>query len=211
MDTFRIILWIIGIVIYFVVQANKNKQKNTAKPKPVAGQQSKPEAKSFEELLKELQQGNKNIKVNDKNKKELERIKGQQPVLSTHNPGSFADEGMKDAEDRMKKVFDEKAQTIREITERRKQVEEDSLKSYDDDIEEYVNKYESTPVYEKEATKVNYENPASKGYKSLSSTKDRFDPFDEKKAADHPLLKMFQNPESLRNAFIMSEIFTRKE
>jgi membrane protein involved in colicin uptake len=210
-STLRVILWIIGIVIYFIIQANRNKNKNKpATPTATQPQKSQGEVKTFEDLLKELQQGGQSSQANQKNQQELERIKQAQQKQKV-NTGSFADEGLKDAEERMKKALMEKEQTIREINERRKRAETEATKSYDDNVEEYVKKYESTPVYYNEANTVDYENPATANYKGLdNSGKDRFDPFDEKKNAEHPLMKIFRNKESLRDAFIVSEIFEKK-
>ncbi|MCS6969105.1 MAG: hypothetical protein RMJ44_10740 [Cytophagales bacterium] len=38
----------------------------------------------------------------------------------------------------------------------------------------------------------------------------KFEPFQEKQPEFHPVLKLFSNPEQVRNAFIVSEIFKRK-
>lgn len=68
------------------------------------------------------------------------------------------------------------------------------------------------PFYRNEASQVDYEVSGKNDYKGLNdASKDRFDEFAVKKAGRNRYADLLQNPESVKDAFVLGEIFNRKE
>ncbi|MBC8111810.1 MAG: hypothetical protein H7Y04_12180 [Verrucomicrobia bacterium] len=193
MDAFQIFIYVVVFIVYVVSQAmkaNKNKPKPTSLPQ----NQKQPtgDAKTFEDLLRELQKPTPQTTVAKRNAQELERFKNQQKEVKPEYSSDLEEE-------RMKQVLADREQTLREIQERRQLTIDQIGKTADQNVDEYVKNYEATPEVE------NY-----KTYQGLNVKMGRFDEFSIKKEVEHPIMLIFRNQESLRNAFIISEIFKRK-
>jgi|GEM_PF-2442646 len=78
--------------------------------------------------------------------------------------------------------------------------------------EEGINYDDNIPTYRNEANEVNYEAPDKTDYKGLDTTgRNRFEVFKKKEEVSNPYADFLKSPESIRTAFIMSEILKRKE
>lgn len=78
--------------------------------------------------------------------------------------------------------------------------------------QEIVNYDNEIPTYRNEANEVDYEVPEKANYQGLDTTgRNRFSVFETKEEVKNPYAELLQKPESLRTAFILSEILKRKE
>jgi hypothetical protein len=192
MDGFQIFIYVIVFIVYVVSQALK---ANKNRPTPTSSPQNQPKptgnTKTFEDLLRELQNPTPQTTISKRNAQESERLKQQKEVKPEYSSDL--------EEERMKQVLADREQTLREIQERRQLTIDQIGKTADQDVNEYVKNYEATPEVE------NY-----KTYQGLEVKMGRFDEFSIKKEVEHPIMLIFRNQESLRNAFIISEIFQRK-
>lgn len=97
-----------------------------------------------------------------------------------------------------------------------KKIGRQEVVNYDNEIPTYRNEaneinYENS-TYRNEANEINYENPETADYQGLNNRDEkRFGVFEIKEEVKNPFAELLQKPESLRTAFILSEILKRKE
>jgi hypothetical protein len=76
--------------------------------------------------------------------------------------------------------------------------------------DELAPRLERVPRYTNEAGEVDYEDPKRAAYAGLDSRKPRFEPFETERQRVSPYARLLRNPQSAREAFILTEIFRRK-
>jgi hypothetical protein len=76
--------------------------------------------------------------------------------------------------------------------------------------DELAPRLERVPRYANEAGEVDYEDPKRAAYAGLDSRKPRFEPFETERQRVSPYARLLRNPQSAREAFILTEIFRRK-
>ncbi|MBD0254302.1 MAG: hypothetical protein ICV83_01180 [Cytophagales bacterium] len=76
--------------------------------------------------------------------------------------------------------------------------------------DELAPRLERVPQYTNEAGEVDYEDPKRAAYAGLDSRKPRFEPFETERKRVSPYAQLLRNPQSAREAFILTEIFRRK-
>ncbi len=194
MEHIQIIIYIVVGVIYLFSRLLKSRTETTADGKPVP----KNNAPSLEEMFKEIGKAVKDAQQAEKGKKAEQtprRPSQRQPVAQTPP----------------KPVEKSPAKTGTEwvpFYERQEQ----HTPSYEQapTADQLVSQFEKTPVYTNEASEVDYEDPAKAQYAGLDDHKRRFAAFDKRKAGKSALAQLLQNPQSARQAFVLSEIFRRK-
>jgi large-conductance mechanosensitive channel len=208
MNSLQILIYIL-IAIFYVWSAVRKAQRKQQPPQTNNEPGSAP--KTFEELFRELQEAGKPKPTQP----------APTPVQQKSQPvGQFTgNQARQEAEERIRKVQEEKEKMLQEIRQRRKYLDESyqsnetgSLETvdYDSQVDEYVKRYEATPVYENEASKVNYDNPSQSAYKGLDKGQKRFDEFETQRNQPHPLMTFLKDQNNLRNAFLFGEVFGRK-
>ncbi len=76
--------------------------------------------------------------------------------------------------------------------------------------DELAPRLERVPRYTNEAGDVDYEDPKRAAYAGLDSRQPRFEPFETERKRLNPYARLLRNPQSAREAFILTEIFRRK-
>jgi hypothetical protein len=76
--------------------------------------------------------------------------------------------------------------------------------------DELAPRLERVPRYANEAGEVDYEDPKRAAYAGLDSRKPRCEPFEPERKRVSPYARLLRNPQSAREAFILTEIFRRK-
>jgi hypothetical protein len=76
--------------------------------------------------------------------------------------------------------------------------------------DELAPRLERVPQYTNEAGDVDYEDPKRAAYAGLDSRKPRLEPFEPERKRVNPYARLLRNPQSAREAFILTEIFRRK-
>jgi hypothetical protein len=210
MDTFQIFIYIVVAIVYFLINARK---KKTAPPVSGPLPKNTGTPQTFQELLEQLTNPEQSkpqpkksapTQLNPQKTKKAEVFEDSEDTLLA----------LKEKEDRIRKVQEEKEQMLAEIAQRRQTTVQNmetlpTYENYDQSIDEYVKKYEATPDYES-LTDANQAKEPTR-YKGLNVDKSRFDEFDLKVEAEHPLVKVFRNPQAIQQAFIISEILNRRE
>lgn len=200
MEGIQILIYIVIAIIYLIVKGiNKATNSNNA-DLPADTTLSEPPANlpprktgptSFEDLLNEFGEAiNKTNKSKEINKQEPATVKNKTTGNTSNNQ--------------------QKTSQKTTTTQRKKST---NLPSYQSTLsQEQVNNQEYVPVYRNEADAVDYEIPGKAAYAGLDDHKKRFAAFDIP-AADSNTSKyaqLLKNSQSVRTAFILSEILKRK-
>jgi hypothetical protein len=211
MDTIQNIIFVIGGIIYLIYSA-LNAGKKAKKTPPAAGDTPvlpQSDIPSLEDLLREIgrkgQQGKESVK--EKAKGPARRVpasgKGPAPARTgeARSPGqSGAPEPFTSAQNH--------------TFERRPSYEqlEQSDVSYEQEpsADQLAPRLERVPRYVNEGEAVNYEDPKRSAYAGLDTRKPRFEPFEQEQKKVNRYAKLLSNPQSAREAFILTEIFRRK-
>jgi hypothetical protein len=194
-DIWKFILYALAVGLYYFIMgrkktdANKSGETPTAKPfmSPAAKPQARPRPVSNQPQVdtSELPTSLEDL---------LRRFQGK-PTPEASKPEPMLKDKVKESKRKLTTA------DRRDIEEKKKKQREEVV-DYDDTI----------PTYENEAADVDYEVPEKANYQGLDkSGRNRFEVFEQKAEVQNPYANLLKNPESIRTAFILSEILKRKE
>ena len=234
MDELQNILFAIVGIIYLIYSTLKERKKGTTGP-PAAGETPvlpKEDIPSLEDLLRGLGRKEQKPKsaAGERAKDARERAQGtvrrvpgkvpNQAFPRTNPPSplpavpapspSSTPEPFTTAQ---KHVFERRPSYERlEQPEVNYEQLEQSDVSYEQtpSADELAPRLERVPQYTNEAGEVDYEDPKRAAYAGLDNRKPRFEPFETERKRLNPYARLLRNPQSAREAFILTEIFRRK-
>jgi len=201
MDTIQNIIFAVAGIIYLIYSALNGAKKNKPNP-PVAGETPvlpKEDIPSLEDLLREI--GRKGgASKNDRK----EKAKGPaRPVPVAPQPAT--------EQSRTDEPFTTAQQHSFERRPWYEKLEQADF-SYEQEpsADELAPRLERVPRYVNEAEAVDYEDPKRVAYAGLDSRKPRFEPFEKEPRTVSRYARLLRNPQSAREAFILTEILRRK-
>jgi FtsZ-interacting cell division protein ZipA len=201
MDLLQVFIYVALAIIYFMFKAFGDKSKQNKAPggspldteEPLDSPRRQRGPTTFEELLGEL------------DKREQQPATGNTATKKAEEAGRSVrevaerkyQEGKREVEAKTKQLN----KTIRQERKRLTVEKEPEAPTPEKNI----------PRYENRASRVNYDIPEQADYEGLDDKRQRFTPFEtEKPPAIHPVAALFQNAQSARTAFLLSEILKRK-
>jgi hypothetical protein len=209
MDTIQNIIFVIGGIIYLIYSALNAGKKAKKTPPPTGDTPVLPDSEipSLEDLLREIgrkgQQG-----------KEAAKEKAKEATRRVPSSGK-APARTEEARSLEQPVSPDPFTTAqRHVFERRPRYEqlEQSDVSYEQEptADQLAPPVERVPRYVNEAERVNYEDPKRSAYAGLDTRKPPFEPFEQEQKKVNRYARLLSNPQSARDAFVLSEIFKRK-
>ncbi len=229
MDELQNIIFAIVGIIYLIYSTLKERKKGKTGP-PAAGETPvlpKEDVPSLEDLLRGLGRKEEKPKsdARERTKDAKERAKGTvrrvpdqarprtnplPPLPSVPTPPASTPEPFTTAQNH---TFERRPSYERlEQPEVNYEQLEQSDASYEQtpSADELAPRLERVPRYTNEAGEVDYEDPKRAAYAGLDSRKPRFEPFETERQRVSPYARLLRNPQSAREAFILTEIFRRK-
>ncbi len=191
----QIILYVaIGIiwVLTKVFGKNNNNAPNTSTPPISQNMPSGNEGSTLQERTKSIRQTANDVKK----QAEQKRTQVEQKLPRTRQS----------SEQKRREIPSQKAKPITY-----KPTTTESVESYERDSP-YEQKLstEFVPTYTNEAADVDYEDPSKASYQGLDDRKKRFQPFEQRKDAEHSYATWLRSPGSAKTAFVLSEILKKK-
>jgi hypothetical protein len=223
MDTIQNIIFAVVGIIYLIYSALKESKKGKTGP-PAAGETPvlpKEDIPSLEDLLRGRgrKDGTAKSDTKERAKGTVRRMPGQArprtttmpPVPVPAPPQGTSPEPFTTAQNH---TFERRPSYERlEQSEVNYEQLEQSDTSYEQapSADQLAPGLERVPYYANEAAgEVDYEDPKRAAYGGLDSRKPRFEPFEPERQRVSPYARLLRNPQSAREAFILTEIFRRK-
>jgi len=194
-DIWKFILYALAVGLYYFIMGRKKPDEKrtgeTPTSKPFMSPAAKPQARP-RPVSNQPQANTSELPTSLEDL--LRRFQGE-PTPEVAKPEPML-------EDKVRKSKRKLTTADRRDIEEKKKKQREEVVDYDDNI----------PTYENEAADIDYEIPEKANYKGLDkSGRNRFEVFEQKAEVQNPYAELLKKPESIRTAFILSEILKRKE
>jgi hypothetical protein len=194
-DIWKFILYALAVGLYYFIMGRKKPDEKKTGPTPTAKPFMSPAAKPQARPRPVSSQTQTDTTELPASLEDLLRRFQGEPTPEAPKPEPMLEDKVRKSKRKLTTA------DRREMAEKAKKQREEVV-DYDDNI----------PTYENEAADVDYEVPEKANYKGLdSSGRNRFEVFEQKNEVTNPYAELLKKPESIRTAFIMSEILKRKE
>ncbi len=198
-DLWKFVFYALAVGVYYFIKNRKpaDKTAGTNPAKPFMSPAASPEANTRPNPVKPRTPANEMpTSLEDL----LRRFTGDQPPVETR-PQPMLEDKVRQANQQQRPE------------QQNRSLEGPSLEQTPDERSmETVGYDDNIPQYKNEAADVDYEIPEKATYKGLNDpSKDRFKEFDLKLEKTNRYAALLKNPDTLRDAFVLSEILRRKE